>query len=451
MFAVILLWVFMLSDFILSKNLLSRVDEHLMEEVNEIAFLHQKHDLGHVEDEILMESKSEGVENVFYRFLPSYNNQFTQSDLNKWQGFDFQALDYLKPDKGKVYFNTMEFGANKEKVRILMTTLDDDSFVQIGIKLNDYNELRFTYRKVFGLSVLFMMLMGIVLGWSNAQQAMRGVKRITQTAKSISKGKFDQRVSLGNEGKEIDELGHVFNEMITKVQTLVEEMKDITNSIAHDLRGPITRIRGLAETTMTGKQDIEEYRQMAGLAVEECDRLEGIIDTLLEIAEADAGLVHVPKNKVDIVKTVKDGCELFGPVMEDKGILFKLDVPEVPVFLLADITRLQRVISNLLDNAIKFTPNNGSIEVRLKDYKGHVEIIVIDSGIGINKNEISHVFDRFYRGDRSRSFSGNGLGLSLVKSIVQTLNGEVAVQSIPEKGSTFTVILPKEKSLSSVV
>jgi len=451
LFAIILIGVFVCSDFILSKSLLSRVDEHLLEEANEIIFLHQKHDLAHIKDEILMESKGEGVENIFYRFLPSNNNQIVESNLNKWQGFDFKVFNSLQPDKGGVSFNTMKFGSDKEKIRIILKTLDDGSSVQIGMKLNDYNELVFAYQKVFGLSVLFMMLMGTVLGWCNAQQAMRGIKRITQTAQSISKGNFDQRVSMGNEGSEINELVNIFNEMVTKVQMLIEEMKDITNSVAHDLRNPITRIRGLAETTMTGKQNIEEYRQMSGLVVEECDRLEGIIDTLLEIAEADAKLIPAPKKKADIVQIVKAGCELFEPVMEAKDIIFKLDVPETSVFLIADKKRLQRVISNLLDNAIKFTPNDGSIEVCVKDCQSYVEILFNDSGIGINKNEMSRVFDRFYRGDQSRSSSGNGLGLSLVKSIIQALNGEVTIQSTPGKGSTFTVILPKENSLSSVV
>lgn len=449
LFAVILIGVFVFSDFILSKSLLSRVDEYLSEETNEIVFLHKERDLFHVQDEILMESRNEGVENIFYRFSLLDKTQIVQSDLNKWQGFDFNGFDLLEPGKGNISFYTREFG-NKEKVRVILRTLEDGSFIQIGMKLNDYEELLFAYRKVFGLSILFMMLTGTALGWCNAQQAMRGVKRVTHTAQSISKGNFDQRVNLGNEGEEINELGQVFNEMITKVQLLIEEMKDVTNSIAHDLRSPITRIRGLAETTMTGKQNIEEYRQMTGLAVEECDRLEGMIDTLLEIAEADAGLVHIPRKKVNIVSLVKEGCELFEPVMEDKSISFKLTVPEISVFVLADIPRLQRVVANLLDNAIKFTPPEGSVEVQIKDYQEYVEILVIDSGIGISKNEIIHVCDRFYRGDQSRSSLGNGLGLSLVKSIVQALNGEVVIQSTPGKGSTFTIILPKENS-SSVV
>lgn len=447
LFAIILILVYFVSDCLLSAGLLKEVDEHMAEEASEIAYLYEFRDLNHVRDEIVMEILEDGPKEVFFRFLPANGGEVIHSPLEHWAGFDFDKLIPLGPPRGQSRFIFIPEGSSEAKtIRVILKKLNDGSLIQIGTSLSEYYALKWRIRKIFWVSVILLMVAGTILGWLNSHQAMKGVRRVTRTALSISKGDFHKRVDLGNEGDEIEELGKVFNEMIAKIQNLVCEMKDVTNSIAHDLRSPITRMRGIAETTRIGREDIQEYRLMAEMVVEECDRLESMISTLLEIAQADAGLNSGAFQSIDIAQTVKSGCELFEPMMEDKGIAFRLSLPERPVMLKTDNSRIQRVIANLLDNAIKFTCEKGTISLGLSDHPNYIEIRIQDTGIGIDKKDIGRIFEPFYRADQSRTSVGNGLGLSLVKSMVHSLNGEISVQSTLGEGSTFTVILRKDPS-----
>ena len=272
---------------------------------------------------------------------------------------------------------------------------------------------------------------------------MRGVERVTDAAARIGKSDITHRVSSKDEGQEIVNLANAFNDMLERIQSLVAEVKGVTDNIAHDLRSPITRIRGAAETTLTGVQSVDEYRQMAGMVIEECDRLVGMINTMLEIAQADSGVSDMSHLPIDMAQVADDVRDLFHPAAEDKGIRLEIDAPREPVFTRGDLTRLQRVMANILDNAIKYTDAGGKVILSVKGMPTHVVLAFRDSGIGIGEADMPYIFERFYRGDRSRSTPGNGLGLSLALSIVRAHGGDISVESCPGKGSTFTIRLPR--------
>ncbi|MFZ0035015.1 MAG: HAMP domain-containing sensor histidine kinase, partial [Sedimentisphaerales bacterium] len=275
--------------------------------------------------------------------------------------------------------------------------------------------------------------------------AMSGVKRVTQTAVSIAnEGNLIHRVPVGNEGREIRNLALAFNNMLERIQSLVSELRDVTDNIAHDLRSPITRIRGIAETTLTSNENLDTYREMTATIIDECDMLVGMINTMLEIAETQAGAANFEVAPVDIIKIVKDAHELFQPVAEDKNITLELDVQNgvKTVLVAGDTTRLQRAIANLLDNAVKYTDSGGKVTVSVERTQTQVKISVSDTGLGIEEKDITRIFDRFYRADTSRSTAGNGLGLSLAHTIVQAHKGKIVVESTPGKGSTFTILIP---------
>jgi signal transduction histidine kinase len=271
---------------------------------------------------------------------------------------------------------------------------------------------------------------------------MSGVDRVTKAALSIGKGNFTHRVPLGNEGMEIQSMARAFNDMADRIEDYLRDLKEITNNIAHDLRSPLTRIRGTIETTMSGTQNITEYRETAGLVIYECDRLIGMINTMLEIAEMDAGIIESLKSPVDVKKIVMDAHELFKPVAEEKNIMLDAIVPQGPLLVPGDVRRLQRVIANLLDNAIKYTPHEGKIITTVEKKDMYALISIADSGIGIEEENITRIFDKFYRGDRSRTTPGNGLGLCLVQAVVNAHGGSVDVKSSPGRGSIFSVRLP---------
>jgi signal transduction histidine kinase len=244
-------------------------------------------------------------------------------------------------------------------------------------------------------------------------------------------------------GDEIDQLAMTFNQMLDRIQTLVTEIKEMSDNIAHDLRSPITRIRGIAEVTLTNGKSMDEYENMAASTIEECDRLLDMINTMLMISKTESGVDKLSRQEINLAGLIREACELFEPTAEDKRVTLSCDAPNES-HLIGDNRMIQRMLSNLLDNAIKYTPSGGKVNVSVSENeKGDVIITVKDTGVGISPNDLPRIFDRFYRCDQSRSNSGIGLGLSLARAIARAHGGEITATSTPNQGSTLTVTLPK--------
>jgi signal transduction histidine kinase len=194
---------------------------------------------------------------------------------------------------------------------------------------------------------------------------------------------------------------------------------------------------------LTGDESMDEYENMAANTIEECDRLLEMIETMLDISELEAGAGNLAMTAVDMTSVVEEACELFQPSAEDKGIDVVVEA-STKALVYGDIQKLQRLVANLLDNAIKYTPPAGTVTVSADGGESRVFVEVKDTGIGISSEDFSNIFERFYRCDPSRSDAGVGLGLSLVMAIARTHSGDVAVTSSPGKGSTFTVSFPRQ-------
>ncbi len=253
---------------------------------------------------------------------------------------------------------------------------------------------------------------------------------------------MDQPINKGNRGEEIEIPASMFNTMQERISGLIGELKAVINNVAHDLRMPITRMRGVAETTLTKNPDRAGYQDMAVTVIEECDRLVAQINTILELAEIDAGIKVLAMRNVAMAKIVKMAVELYLPAAEERNITLSIQVDNQPHTLSGNEDSLQRLVANLLDNAIKFTPDGGRIDIALADEKTSIVLSVSDNGPGISKEDKKNIFNRFYRGDSSRSISGNGLGLALVKAIVEKHCGTIIVHSNGKNGSCFVVRLP---------
>jgi len=223
---------------------------------------------------------------------------------------------------------------------------------------------------------------------------------------------------------------------------LLTEIKEMSDNIAHDLKSPITRIRGTAEVTLTTGKSLSEYEAMAANTIEECDRLLDMINTMLMISKAEAGVDHLTRQAIDLAGLIQEACKLFEPTAEDNGIALSCDVPDIS-HCFGDTRMIQRMLSNLLDNAIKYTPSGGSVNVSIAENDAQVVIFIKDTGIGISPKDLPHIFERFYRCDQSRSQTGIGLGLSLARAIARAHGGDITTTSSPNQGSTFTVTLPK--------
>jgi signal transduction histidine kinase len=205
----------------------------------------------------------------------------------------------------------------------------------------------------------------------------------------------------------------------------------------------------MAEMTLGNGHCGGECASMAANTIEECDRLRHMIDTMLTVAELEAGAVRVAFQEVDLTGVVADACDLFQPVAEDRDVILRCASDgggTVTSMVLGDLHQLQRMVANLLDNAIKHVPEQGTVTASIETFGETLSVIVSDTGSGILPDDIPRIFDRFYRCDRSRSAAGFGLGLSLVRAIARFHGGDVVVISAPGQGSTFTVRLPRSSA-----
>lgn len=275
-----------------------------------------------------------------------------------------------------------------------------------------------------------------------AKHALRGVDEVTTTALRIAKGDFEQRVPPKARGEEIERLATTFNYMLDRINALINGIRNMTDNMAHDLRSPIARIRGTAETTILSDSTLKEYESTVVDTIEECDRLLDMINTMLDISEAEAGASKLKKQEIDFADVVQKACDLFQPIADNNGVILSANI-SLPCYISGDTQKVQRMVANLLDNALKYTPTKGRVTVSVTRDDGRVVSSFSDTGVGISEVDLPHIFRRFYRCDQSRSQAGVGLGLSLAKAIAKSHGGDITVTSCPGKGSTFTIILPR--------
>lgn len=382
-----------------------------------------------------------------FRKAPPYFFQYRApgSDLVRtgqgdWSEFPLDELASAPRDKGE-HWLVLPSKDDSSALEVLSLVLSDGLLLQVGQTTDGRDESLARYRRIASRNVLFVLLISLSGGYVLAWRALRPVRDLLRTIDRVQAGSVGERVPTRAGGDEFDELARRFNGMLDRVQTLIEGMKGALDNVAHDLRTPLTRLRAGAEQALRTGADLDASRAALADCVEEADRVSGMIETLMDISEAETGILKLKLEPVDLAAVVDEAMELYRYSAEDKGIeLCVTRSGAVPVD--ADKNRMRQVVANLLDNAVKYTPKGGKIRLSAASVGGAATVSVADSGPGVPPAEAGRVWDRLYRGDSSRSQRGLGLGLSLVKAVVTAHGGTVALESPAAGGARFVFSLP---------
>jgi signal transduction histidine kinase len=339
-------------------------------------------------------------------------------------------------------------GWDQSRLEMASARLGDGTLVQVGKSSEPREDLLARFRAALGLITALIVVIALSGGWLVTQSALSPIRSLTAAVRRIIRtGRTDARVPLkGTPASRdaIEELTGLFNTMLDKIEALVTAMRDSLDNVSHDLRTPLTRLRGAAEMALAGPPDVERYREALADCVEETDRVLVMLNTLMDISEAQSGTMKLHREPVRLVEIVERAVDLYRDVAETKGVMLGVDGPEdvVDVVVDGDRTRLEQVAANLIDNAVKYTPAGGRVDVEIGREDHSAFLRVRDTGPGIPAHELPHVWERLFRGDSSRAERGLGLGLSLVRAVVEAHGGTVNVMSELQRGSTFAVSLP---------
>ena len=345
-----------------------------------------------------------------------------------WQEFEFVRIT-----------NNFE---EKHAARAKTFTLPQGFYLLVGRDVEEFNKFSAVILNAMIYGLAMTVLFGLIGGVLISRNFTRRIDSINRTSSDIMAGDLSRRIPVRGSGDEIDQLGVNLNMMLSRIESLMNGMRDVTDNIAHDLRSPINRVRNKLEVTLMKPASPEDYKKIMQETIAEADELLAVFNALLSVAQLESGARDIQKEMLDVVDLIKQAVEFMEPAGEEIGVHFDLDLPEDPLFIKAARPLMSQAIINLIDNSLKYGRSNDPvISVGITTSKDTLTIYVSDNGPGIPPADMSRVTERFVRLDASRNRPGSGLGLSLVSAIAQRHGGELCLQQNLPQGLRAEIVL----------
>ncbi len=348
-----------------------------------------------------------------------------------WQAFDFDnpVLRFLRPGS----YVTLKQEGLLYNLRATGVRLEDGSVLMVGLSTENRQILLRTYRRIYPWVLGVIVVAGLAVGIISSRRLLSPIVRLNgEIDRIIVTGELGYRLESRGTEDELDGLVLRYNRLLDRVEALIGGMKDTLDAVAHDLRTPLTRLRGNAEIALreAAAEGSDKYEDVLATVVEQTDQAVALLSALMDISEAEQSTLNLDLKVCSLGVLASQVCDMYSFVAEEKGQSLTLDADE-DVSVLGDAVRLRQIFGNLLDNAVKYSPEGCHIFVRCRKDGEWGVLEVDDDGPGVPADERSRIFERLYRGDRSRGSRGLGLGLSLVKALVEAHGGTVKVEDKP--------------------
>ncbi len=386
----------------------------------------------------------------FFARVTTHDNQLLFQVIPEldWQTVDLSVLR-TADEPHHEGFLIIEAEQFDYQVEVLGVSLSDNFVLQLGAATDNRSRVLAVFQRSFLLTFLAMLGFSAIGGLFFASRTLRPIGSLNSAIKSIVEtGELHRRIPTSETRDDLDDMTHSFNDMLDRIETLVTSLRDALDAVAHDLRTPLTRLRNTAERAILHETEPDRYREALSDAMEESERILGMLNSMMDISEAESGAMNLHREAVDLAEVAREVADVYSIVAEDSRMQITV-AGNGPVTVLADPARIRQVIGNLYDNALKYGDEGSTVTVLCTNRSAALNgesagvLQVTNAGPGIAQDDLGRVWTRLYRGSRHGSRrDGLGLGLAMVRAIVQAHGGQATVESTPGETTTFTVHLP---------
>ena len=453
LFAIGFTAVFALLYVLLGRQLEARESEALQLRLRQYADIYEARGVQGLDERIAEDSATPHVRSLFVRLISQRGDvvwarvppEWIDQDAKRvavpdgWGGWTVRQMYTVRVPRGQ-----------QQDLAVVSSLLSDGLLLQVGRSTDNraalLEPLRRTFIWVGSAAILVGFGVAVVAAW----RATRPLHQVVETARRIiNTGALDARVPMPARDDDIAELVQHFNMVLDKNAALLRSMREALDNVAHDLRTPLTSLRGTAELALSQPGVDTAARDALADCVERSDEVLRLLRALMEISEAEAGVLRLEKSESDFREITRQAADLYADVAEAKKINLEF-APGAAAPVFVDVVRTRQAVANLIDNAVKYTPENGTVKLRVYLENGDATLEVSDTGPGVPAAEQPRIWERLYRGDQSRSQSGLGLGLSLVRAIVEAHGGKATVRNAPDHGAVFELRLPAVRAVNKV-